>query len=39
VFNRENLVPPTGNRNSSQFMVSSAAQFARQSQFGIRIRF
>jgi len=39
VFNRTNLVPPTGNRQSPNFMVSTAAQFPRQMQFGIRVRF
>ena len=39
VTNRENLVPPTGNRASSAFMVARAAQFPRQMQFGIRVRF
>ena len=39
VFNRENLVAPTGNRASPNFMVSTAAQFPRQMQFGIRVRF
>ena len=39
VLNRENLVPPTGNRASSTFMRATAAQFARQMQFGIRVRF
>jgi hypothetical protein len=39
LFNRENLSNPTGNRNSSQFMVPTAAGFARQSQFGFRFRF
>ncbi len=39
VLNRENLVPPTGNRASSTFMVPTAAQFPRQMQFGIRVRF
>lgn len=39
LFNRENLVAPTGNRRSANFMVSTAAQFARQMQFGIRVRF
>jgi hypothetical protein len=39
VMNRENLVPPTGNRASSLFMVSTAAQFPRQMQFGLRVRF
>ena len=39
VANRENLVPPTGNRQSSVFMISTAAQFPRQMQFGVRVRF
>jgi hypothetical protein len=39
VLNRENLVAPTGNRRSANFMVSTAAQFARQMQFGVRVRF
>jgi len=39
VFNRENLVSPTGNRASSVFNVATAAQFARQMQFGVRVRF
>jgi hypothetical protein len=39
LLNRENLVNPTGNRASSVFMVPTAAQFARQMQFGIRVRF
>ena len=39
VANRENHVPPTGNRASSTFMVPTAAQFGRQMQFGIRVRF
>lgn len=39
VLNRENLVPPTGNRSSSTFMVPTAAQFPRQMQFGVRVRF
>ena len=39
VINQENLVPPTGNRASSLFMVSTAAQFPRQMQFGVRVRF
>jgi hypothetical protein len=37
--NRENLVPPTGNRRSVNFMVPTAARFARQMQFGVRVRF
>jgi hypothetical protein len=39
VVNRENLVPPTGDRRSPNFMVSTAAQFPRQMQFGLRVRF
>ena len=39
VFNRTNLVPPTGNRQSPNFMVSTSAQFPRQMQFGARVRF
>jgi hypothetical protein len=39
ILNRENLVPPTGNRASSTFMVPTAAQFPRQMQFGVRVRF
>jgi hypothetical protein len=39
VTNRENLVPPTGNRRSSNFLVPTAARFARQMQFGVRVRF
>ena len=39
VMNRTNLVPPTGNRASSTFMVATAAQFPRQMQFGVRVRF
>jgi hypothetical protein len=39
VTNRENLVPPTGNRSSSQFLQATAARFARQMQFGVRVRF
>jgi outer membrane receptor protein involved in Fe transport len=37
--NRTNYVSPTGNRSSSSFMVPTAAQFPRQMQFGIRLRF
>lgn len=37
--NRENLVPPIGNRRSAVFLVPTAARFARQMQFGVRIRF
>jgi hypothetical protein len=39
ITNRENLVNPTGNRQSGNFMKSTAAQFARQMQFGVRLRF
>ena len=39
VTNRENLVPPTGNRRSANFLVPTAARFARQMQFGVRVRF
>ena len=39
LLNRENLVAPTGNRASQTFMVPTAAQFPRQMQFGIRVRF
>jgi outer membrane receptor protein involved in Fe transport len=39
ILNRENLVAPTGNRASSTFMIPTAAQFPRQMQFGIRVRF
>jgi len=39
VLNRENLVAPTGNRRSANFMISTSAQFARQMQFGVRVRF
>ena len=39
VMNRENLVNPSGNRASAQFMVPTAAQFARQMQMGVRLRF
>lgn len=39
VTNRENVVPPTGNRRSANFMKATAARFARQMQFGVRVRF
>jgi hypothetical protein len=39
VLDRENLLAPTGNRASATFMVPTAAQFPRQMQFGIRVRF
>jgi hypothetical protein len=39
IANRANLVPPTGNRQAANFMIPTAAQFPRQMQFGIRVRF
>jgi len=39
LLNRANMVPPTGNRASAVFMVPTSAQFPRQMQFGIRVRF
>jgi carboxypeptidase family protein/TonB-dependent receptor-like protein len=39
VANRENLVNPSGSRANEFFMIPTAAQFARQMQFGIRVRF
>jgi Carboxypeptidase regulatory-like domain/TonB dependent receptor/TonB-dependent Receptor Plug Domain len=39
IFNRLNEVAPTGNRSSPNFMIATAAQFPRQSQLGIRLRF
>jgi hypothetical protein len=39
VTNRTNLVPFTGNRRSGSFMQATAAQFPRQMQFGVRVRF
>lgn len=39
VMNRLNRVAPTGNRQSPNFMVAQAANFPRQSQLGIRLRF
>jgi hypothetical protein len=39
LLNRENHVPPTGNRASPNFMIPTAAQFPRQMQFGVRVRF
>lgn len=42
IFNlpdRTNYVPPTGNRASANFMRPTAAQFPRQMQFGVRVRF
>jgi hypothetical protein len=38
-FNRLNEVAPTGNRTSANFMVATSANFARQSQLGVRLRF
>jgi hypothetical protein len=37
--NRTNYVAPTGDRSSANFMVPTAAQFPRQMQFGVRVRF
>jgi hypothetical protein len=39
LFNRTNFVSPTGNRASANFMIPTSAQFPRQMQFGIRLRF
>ena len=39
VFNHLNEVAPTGNRQSANFMVPTAANFPYQSQLGIRLRF
>ena len=39
VLDRTNLVAPTGNRASANFMVPTAAQFPRQMQAGVRLRF
>src|SRR5262245_28013151 len=39
IANRTNLIAPTGNRSSAQFMIPIAAQFPRQMQFGLRVRF
>jgi hypothetical protein len=39
LFNRLNFVAPTGNRQSPNFLVPTSAQFARQSQLGVRLRF
>jgi hypothetical protein len=39
VANRANLVAPTGNRQANNFMIPTAAQFPRQMQFGVRVRF
>ncbi|MCC7123767.1 MAG: TonB-dependent receptor [Acidobacteria bacterium] len=39
VLNRLNEVAPTGNRSSPNFMRATSANFPRQSQLGIRVRF
>jgi TonB-dependent Receptor Plug Domain len=39
VTNRTNYVPPTGNRSSGNFLIPTSAQFPRQMQFGVRVRF
>jgi outer membrane receptor protein involved in Fe transport len=39
VLNRTNYVAPTGNRASANFMVPTSAQFPRQMQLGVRVRF
>jgi hypothetical protein len=39
IANRLNEVAPTGNRQSPNFLVATAANFPRQSQLGIRLRF
>jgi hypothetical protein len=39
VTNRVNYVNPSGNRASALFMVPTAAQFPRQMQMGVRLRF
>ncbi len=39
VTNKKNIVNPSGNHASSLFMQETASQFARQMQFGARIRF
>jgi hypothetical protein len=39
LIDRENLIAPVGNRSSAVFMVPTAAQFPRQMQFGVRVRF
>jgi hypothetical protein len=39
ITNRVNFVAPNGNRSASNFMQPTAAQFPRQMQFGIRVRF
>jgi hypothetical protein len=39
LVNRQNDQAPSGNRNSANFMRVTGAQFPRQSQFGLRVRF
>jgi hypothetical protein len=39
IVNRLNEVAPTGNRSSANFLVATSANFPRQSQLGIRLRF
>jgi hypothetical protein len=39
ITNRTNVIAPTGNRASALFMVETAAQFPRQMQFGVRVKF
>ena len=39
IMNRVNYVAPTGNRASANFNKYTAAQFPRQMQFGVRVRF
>jgi hypothetical protein len=39
ITNRTNVIAPSGNRASALFMVETAAQFPRQMQFGVRVRF
>jgi len=39
IANRLNEVAPTGNRQSPNFLVATSANFPRQSQLGIRLRF
>jgi hypothetical protein len=39
IANRLNEVAPTGNRQSPNFLVATSANFPRQSQLGVRLRF
>ncbi len=39
LLDQTNLVLPTGNRSSANFMISTSALSARQMQFGVRLRF